>query len=46
MKGIEFHRAERNVYESPSVGVVELDAEGVLCLSGANEEWNEGTLPE
>ena len=33
-------------YEAPAVNVVELETEGVLCASGQNEEWNEGTLPE
>lgn len=33
-------------YESPAIDVMEIEAEGVLCASGQNEEWNEGTLPE
>jgi len=45
---------ERNVfdalregnYEAPAASVMELETEGVLCASGTNEEWNEGTLPE
>ena len=46
MKGIELQKAVKNVYEAPAIDVVELDAEGVLCMSGANEEWNEEALPE
>ena len=46
MKGIELQKAMGNFYEAPAMDVVELDAEGVLCMSGANEEWNEETLPE
>ena len=34
------------IYETPSVSVVELDQEGVLCASGTTEEWEEGVLPE
>lgn len=33
-------------YEAPAVSVIECETEGVLCASGTNEEWNEGTLPE
>ena len=33
-------------YISPEVGIHEIQAEGVLCASGTNEEWNEGMLPE
>ena len=48
------YKMERNViqtlsegiYEAPAVNVMELETEGVLCASGQNEEWNEGTLPE
>lgn len=36
----------KGTYETPSVSVVELDQEGVLCASGITEEWNEGVLPE
>lgn len=32
------------IYESPAMNVVELNAEGVLCVSGNFEEWNEETL--
>ena len=32
------------IYESPAMTVVELNAEGVLCVSGNFEEWNEETL--
>lgn len=46
MKGIGLQKAVKSVYEAPAMDVVELDAEGVLCMSGANEEWNEDTLPE
>ena len=46
MKGIELQETVTNVYESPAIDVVVLDAEGVLCMSGANEEWNEEALPE
>ena len=31
-------------YESPAVTVSEISAEGVLCVSGRFEEWNEEIL--
>ena len=40
------HTLVEGIYETPSVSVVELDQEGVLCASGITEEWEEGELPE
>ena len=31
-------------YATPSVSVIEVKAEGVLCASGDHEGWNEGDL--
>lgn len=31
-------------YETPAASVVELNPEGVLCMSGQTEEWEEDTL--
>ena len=28
-------------YDSPAISVVEISSEGVLCLSGSFEQWNE-----
>lgn len=33
-------------YTTPAIETIEISTEGVLCASGQNEEWNEGTLPE
>ena len=41
-----FEALGEGIYETPSVSVVELDLEGVLCASGITEEWEEGVLPE
>ncbi|MBR5568339.1 MAG: hypothetical protein IKW27_06320 [Bacteroidales bacterium] len=41
-----FETLGEGIYETPSVSVVELDLEGVLCASGITEEWEEGVLPE
>lgn len=41
-----FQTLGEGFYEVPAVIVIECDTEGVLCSSGINEEWNEGTLPE
>jgi hypothetical protein len=41
-----FEALVEGIYETPSVSVVELDLEGVLCASGITEEWEEGVLPE
>ena len=30
---------------TPSVSVIEVKSEGMLCASGDFEEWNEETLP-
>lgn len=32
-------------YATPSVSVIEVKSEGMLCASGDFEEWNEETLP-
>lgn len=32
---------ERNIYETPQIQVVEVEAEGVLCESGSFEQWSE-----
>lgn len=32
-------------YESPKTEVLEIRSEGVLCQSGAIEEWEEEQLP-
>ena len=32
-------------YAAPSVSVIEVKSEGMLCASGDFEEWNEETLP-
>lgn len=33
------------VYKSPDATLVELNSEGILCLSGNNEEYNEEVFP-
>lgn len=32
---------ERNIYETPQIQIVEVEAEGVLCESGTFEQWKE-----
>ena len=33
------------VYKSPDITLVEINSEGMLCLSGQNQEFNEEVFP-
>ena len=41
-----FEALGEGIYETPSLTVMEIETEGVLCASGITEEWEEGVLPE
>lgn len=32
-------------YKSPDISLVEINSEGMLCLSGQNQEYNEEVFP-
>ena len=32
-------------YKSPDISLVEINSEGMLCLSGQNQEFNEEVFP-
>lgn len=43
----QIHRVENKTlpYESPDVTFVEVKSEGLLCLSGDNDEYDEKEFP-
>ena len=44
LKTSAFASLDTSSYATPSVSVIEVKAEGVLCASGDHEGWNEGDL--
>ena len=45
LKTSAFASLDTSSYATPSVSVIEVKSEGMLCASGDFEEWNEETLP-